>query len=133
RGSVFPDLLCYYVLGDYCSGQIWTIASGGTTLVARRGTSAQITSFGEAEIGELYMTDFGGRLYRVVAPPFTHVVNSKFINDITWLDGQGITAGCGGTRFCPDGLVTRGQMATFLVRALDLPNTGTDYFTDDEG
>ena len=45
----------------------------------------------------------------------------------------GVTAGCGGTRYCPDGLVTRAQMASFLVRALDLPASGTDSFTDDEG
>jgi hypothetical protein len=133
RGDIFPDLVGHYVLGDFCSGQMWTISSGGTSLVARRNTSAAISSFGESEDGEIYMTDLAGRLYRVVAPPFTDVVNSKFINDITWLAGQGITAGCGGTSFCPNGLVTRGQMATFLVRALDLPGTSTDYFTDDEG
>ena len=45
----------------------------------------------------------------------------------------GITAGCGGTRYCPDGVVTRAQMASFLVRALDLPASPKDYFTDDEG
>jgi glucose/arabinose dehydrogenase len=133
RGDVFPDLAGQYVLGDYCSGQIWTIAANGTSLVARRNTSALITSFGEAENGELYMTDYAGRLYRVVAPPFTDIVNSQFINHITWLAGEGITAGCSATRYCPDGLVSRGQMATFLVRALGLPGTGTDYFSDDEG
>jgi hypothetical protein len=133
RGDVFEDLEGQYVVGDYCSGQLWTIAANGTNLVARRNTSATISSFGEAENGEIYMTDHaGGRLYRVVAPPFTDVVNSKFIDDITWLAQDGITSGCTATRFCPDGLVTRGQMATFLTRALNLPNTGTDYFTDDE-
>jgi hypothetical protein len=38
----------------------------------------------------------------------------------------GITEGCNppaNTRYCPDGVVTRGQMATFLARALDLPAT----------
>ena len=38
---------------------------------------------------------------------------------------------CGPGRFCPDGLVTRGQMASFLVRAFDLPSTSTDHFRDD--
>lgn len=33
----------------------------------------------------------------------------------------GITTGCGGTRFCPGQPVTRAQMATFLGRALGLP------------
>jgi glucose/arabinose dehydrogenase/PKD repeat protein len=60
---------------------------------------------------------------------------AKFAVDIAWLFNNGITAGCDDSPplFCPNGLVTRGQMATFLVRALDLPSTGTDYFTDDEG
>jgi glucose/arabinose dehydrogenase len=133
RGDVFEDLVGQYVVGDYCSGQLWTIAANATNLVARRNTTATVSSFGEAETGEIYMTDHaGGRLYRVVAPPFTDVVSSKFIDDITWLAQDGITSGCTATTFCPDGLVTRGQMASFLVRALDLPSTSTDYFTDDE-
>ncbi len=134
RGDVFTDLQGQYIAGDFCSGRIWTIGASSSSLVLRRDTSAQISSFGEAENGEIYMTDYGtGRLYRVVAPPYTDVVTSKFIDDITWLADQGITAGCTPTTFCPDGLVTRGQMATFLVRALHLPATGTDYFADDEG
>jgi glucose/arabinose dehydrogenase len=45
----------------------------------------------------------------------------------------GITTGCGGGQFCPTSSVSREQMASFLVRALSLPRTGTDFFTDDEG
>ena len=37
---------------------------------------------------------------------------SPFCDDIVWLAEQGITTGCGGRRFCPNGTVTRGQMAT---------------------
>ena len=47
-----------------------------------------------------------------------------------------ITLGCNppaNTNYCPDDGVSRQQMATFLVRALDLPATSTDYFTDDTG
>jgi hypothetical protein len=43
----------------------------------------------------------------------------------------GITVGCAADRFCPDGLVSRGQMATFLARAFSLSSTTTDFFTDD--
>jgi glucose/arabinose dehydrogenase len=57
---------------------------------------------------------------------------ARFGPDIAWLWSNGITAGCAPDLFCPDGLVTRGQMATFLTRALDLPSTGADFFTDDE-
>jgi hypothetical protein len=44
----------------------------------------------------------------------------------------GITSGCATRRYCPDGIVLRDQMATFLSRALGLPSTSKDYFTDDE-
>ncbi len=71
---------------------------------------------------------------RVVAvTPFTDIGGSIFVNDILWLYDAGITTGCSATTFCPDDPVTRGQMAAFLDRALSLPTTSTDYFTDDEG
>ena len=61
-------------------------------------------------------------------PP--HVEHSRF-NDIPddfwakdWIEQlaeEGITSGCGGGNYCPDGSVTRAQMAVFLVRAFNLP------------
>ena len=42
---------------------------------------------------------------------------SIFENDINKLAASGITQGCSDTEFCPDGYVTRGQMAAFLHRA----------------
>lgn len=48
----------------------------------------------------------------------------------------GITNGCNppvNDLYCPDAPVTRGQMAAFLVRALDLASVGDDYYTDDDG
>jgi hypothetical protein len=47
----------------------------------------------------------------------------------------GITRGCNppaNDRYCPGAPVTRGQMAAFLVRALDLPLTTEDWFGDDD-
>ena len=47
----------------------------------------------------------------------------------------GVTKGCNppaNDRFCPDGTVTRGQMASFVVRALGLPPASQDYFVDDD-
>ena len=47
----------------------------------------------------------------------------------------GITTGCSvsPSLFCPTQAVTRGQMAAFLTRALELPVPDRDYFTDDSG
>ncbi len=132
RGSIQQDFVGQYVLGDYCSGRIWTIAANGSSLLFHRDTNALITSFGEAENGEIYMTDHAGSLYRVVTSPFSDITSSGFYNEILWLYYEGITGGCGSGRFCPTGSVTREQMASFLARALRLPATTRDYFTDDE-
>lgn len=45
----------------------------------------------------------------------------------------GIASGCDERRFCPDGIVSRGRMASLLDRALELPPTERDFFTDDDG
>ena len=51
---------------------------------------------------------------------FSDVPNSnEFHGDIDWLADSGITAGCGGTKFCPKNDVTREQMAAFLHRFAD--------------
>jgi hypothetical protein len=63
---------------------------------------------------------------------FRDIWDSKFRDDIVWLESAGITAGCDADRFCPDGAVTREQMASFLSRAFELSSTGRDYFRDDE-
>lgn len=49
---------------------------------------------------------------------FTDDDGSVFEDDIEKLATAGITQGCGAGLFCPDELVTREQMAAFLVRAL---------------
>jgi hypothetical protein len=43
-----------------------------------------------------------------------------------------ITLGCNrsGSRYCPEWTVTRGQMATFLQRAMDLPDAEEHHFDD---
>jgi dipeptidyl aminopeptidase/acylaminoacyl peptidase len=64
---------------------------------------------------------------------FTDDDGTLFESDINRLAASGITTGCTATTFCPTKNVTRGQMAAFLVRALHLPTTSTDYFTDDDG
>ena len=59
-----------------------------------------------------------------------------FERDITWLADEAITLGCNppvNDLYCPDRPVTREQMATFLVRALDLAPTGNAPFADTAG
>jgi uncharacterized protein YkwD len=44
--------------------------------------------------------------------------------------GEGVTEGCGPRRYCPAAPVTRGQMASFLARSLDLEPVNGNRFRD---
>ncbi len=44
-----------------------------------------------------------------------------------------ITLGCSGGNYCPNDPVTRAEMASFLDRALGLPDSTNNWFSDDEG
>lgn len=53
----------------------------------------------------------------IAGGPFDDV-GGIYEGDINAMAAAGITQGCGGSSYCPNGLVTRGQMAAFLHRAL---------------
>jgi hypothetical protein len=55
------------------------------------------------------------------APTFNDVpLSDSAFQYIEALAASGITAGCGGGNYCPDGTLTRRQMAVFLAKALGL-------------
>jgi len=66
---------------------------------------------------------------------FDDIDGSIFKDDIIWLAENGITLGCNaeGTLFCPNDSVTRAQMASFLVRAYNLPAVAGNRFGDVSG
>ena len=69
------------------------------------------------------MAAFLVRAFGLAAPgvegdPFMDDDESLFETEIETLRHHGITAGCTETMFCPAQVVTREQMAAFLVRAL---------------
>lgn len=69
RGTQVPELAGYYVYGDFISGRIWAARREAGSWVAREilASSISISSFGEDEAGELYLTDYaGGRLLKFV-------------------------------------------------------------------
>jgi hypothetical protein len=69
RGDDFPVMAGLYFFGDFCSGRIWSVVADGPSPQEPNvvlDTNSSISSFGESEDGELYLTDLGGTLYRVV-------------------------------------------------------------------
>ncbi|MDP9351225.1 MAG: PQQ-dependent sugar dehydrogenase, partial [Chloroflexota bacterium] len=71
RGEEYPALQGAYLFGDYCSGRLWTgyhDASGKWGMAQMAETGRSISSFGEDEAGELYLTDLQeGVVYRITA------------------------------------------------------------------
>ncbi|MEA2610060.1 MAG: hypothetical protein QOJ75_2303, partial [Chloroflexota bacterium] len=68
RGAAYPDLVGAYLFADYCSGEVWYIdrrATRGTPPTRGLTTNARITSFGQDQAGELYLTDANGTVYRL--------------------------------------------------------------------
>lgn len=70
-----------------------------------------------------------------VGGAFTDDDTSVHEADIEYIADLGVTTGCNpptNDLFCPEDNVTRGQMAAFLVRTLELPGVAEDFFTDDD-
>jgi glucose/arabinose dehydrogenase len=68
RGIASPELQGVYFFADYCSGYLWALrqvnGNWNSRLVQQTGMS--ISSFGEDESGELYLTDmWEGKVYRL--------------------------------------------------------------------
>nr|MBO2500913.1 hypothetical protein [Acidimicrobiia bacterium] len=93
-----------------------------------RVTRGQMAAFLVRALG--YTDDGGGN-------EFVDDNGTVFEGDIDRLATAGVTRGCNpprNDRFCPNDYVTRGQMAAFLVRALDLTGSDAgDRFGDDDG
>lgn len=69
RGEQHPALQGGYIFGDYCSGNIWVgVPQVDGTWIAHHAlsTNMQISSFGEDEQGEVYVTGLdNGIVYRI--------------------------------------------------------------------
>ncbi len=66
RGTRLPQLEGAYLYGDYIDGRIWALRYGDGQVLENRliaVSSSTITSFGEDEMGEIYILGFNGPLY----------------------------------------------------------------------
>lgn len=69
----------------------------------------------------------------IVTDTFTDDNGSPHEADIETLFAQGITIGCGPALYCPNDAMTRGQIALFIFRQLELATSPLDYYDDDNG
>ncbi len=71
RGQQWPALTGVFLYGDFCSGRIWSLsqaADGSWVQNELAQTKLGISSFGQDDAGELYLTDLnGGSIYHLTA------------------------------------------------------------------
>lgn len=112
---------------DYFSDDADSVFEGDINSI----TGVGITTGCNPPTSSLYCTDdpltrgqmaaFLRRTLSLPAGPdaFSDDRDSVFEDDINALAAAGIAKGCSDSGFCPDDRITRAQMASFLVRALD--------------
>lgn len=83
---------------------------------------AQVATFLHRYHGQPASTGNGSGFSDVAA-------NQYYYNAVRWAVEQGITNGTGNGKFSPDGPCTRGQIVTFLYRAVFASNTEVDADT----
>lgn len=73
RGAAIPELVGWYVFGDFSSGRLFAIPEAsavGVTADDLGTTGLAIASFGQGVDGELYVVDIGGGgIYQIVDAP----------------------------------------------------------------
>jgi hypothetical protein len=88
--------------GKYCPNDVVTRGSMAVLLL-------------KAEHGSAYVPTAATGLFSDVP------VSDPLAPWVEQLAAEGVTAGCGGGKFCPNSANTRGQMAVFLVKTFTLP------------
>jgi glucose/arabinose dehydrogenase len=70
RGANYPSMQGTYFYADYCIGKIWGLQPNGASWDNQEflDTTHNISSFGEDQAGELYLTTLGGSVYQIVTP-----------------------------------------------------------------
>ncbi|MGH2543840.1 MAG: PQQ-dependent sugar dehydrogenase, partial [Ardenticatenaceae bacterium] len=81
RGALYPRMQGVYFYGDYCSGRIWGLQNpgGGWQNTQLLDSSLSISSFGEDQVGNLYVTDLSGDVYWVADSETAIPMRSAFI------------------------------------------------------
>jgi glucose/arabinose dehydrogenase len=76
RGSAIPGLRGVYLFGDYCSSEIWTLTTSAPVVSDFKAATASdliipgglvLTSFGQDNLGEIYVAAVDGRVFRIDA------------------------------------------------------------------
>ena len=121
RGSASPGLRGIYLYGDFCSGRIWGVERQGAQSTARLllASGFSITTFGEDESGEIYVSNYGnGTIHHVEGSRAPRLTASAVVNAASF--AQGLTPGSLATAFTAGVLDTAGVSS---AAGLPLPSS----------
>jgi glucose/arabinose dehydrogenase len=117
---LFADVPCSNSLAPWIN----EVARRGITAGCGGGNYCPGTQVSRSQMSVFLLATFQGPGYTPPACPptsFSDVpAGSSFCPWIKEIAARGITAGCGAGNFCPDSLVTRGQMSVFLSTTFGL-------------
>jgi hypothetical protein len=137
--------------GTYFAAMVFVELCGGFVDIGSSGFKAEIGWLVESKVtagcswnkfcpgASVTREQMASFLRRVTGIPaqasgwFTDIGSSMHRGDINGIAVAKVAAGCTDSRYCPMTEVTRGQMASFLMRTLRLPAATRDYFADDNG
>jgi outer membrane protein assembly factor BamB len=123
-GTVFADVAVDHPFAAWIEQLAATGITGGCATAPPRYCSEATVTRGQMAVFLLRAAHGPGYEPPAAAGMFADVpVDHVFAPWIEQLAREGITGGCGTNpaRYCPEAPVTRGQMAVFLVRTLQLP------------
>ena len=103
--------------GHVLEAEIASLAASGITSGCSATSYCPDRSVTRAEMAAFLVRGFG--LAAASGTPFSDVGGHFFESEVAALAASGITSGCSATSFCPGRAVTRGEMAAFLIRAID--------------
>lgn len=120
RGALSTLPAGAYVFGDLCTGEIFLLQDGAFTVLMD--TTLWISSFGEDDVGEIYVVALGGTVHRLAAaagltlsPPSGDYVLSQAFDLVLIVDGgAGVTGGSA---------TLNGADASAALRACLVPGT----------
>jgi len=119
NGTVFNDVS----QGTFAAAWIEEFASAGITAGCGNNNYCPDTEVTRDQMAVFLLRAKYGSSYS--PPPATGIFNDVDFSHwaVHWIEqlaAEGITAGCGGGNYCPEAVVTRDQMAVFLVRTFGL-------------
>ena len=91
RGKASPGLRGIYLYGDFCSGRIWGVERAGAGWSNRLLLSSGfgISTFGEDESGEIYVSNAGsGTIYRIDGGAAPRVRADTVVNAASFVGGM---------------------------------------------